>query len=55
MNIAEARKTKGMTQQELSEWLEIPHKTLENWEQGVRKCPVYVEKLIIEKILSKDK
>ena len=51
MKIADARKAKGMTQQDLSEWLEIPQKTLEKWEQGARKCPVYVEKLIIEKIV----
>ena len=28
-----------------------PLRTLENWENGQRKCPIYVEKLIVEKIL----
>ena len=53
MNIEVARKSKSMTRKELCEWLEIPPKTLEKWEQGARKCPVYVEKLIIDKILSR--
>lgn len=52
MTIEDARKSKGMTRKDLSEWLTIPYRTLENWENGVRQCPLYVEKLIIEKILS---
>lgn len=51
MTIGEARKQKGMNRKELSEWLEIPYRTLENWENGVRGCPAYLEKLIVEKIL----
>ena len=48
MTIEEARKQKRMNRKELSDWLEIPYRTLEN---GARSCPVYVEKLIVEKIL----
>ena len=51
MTIEEARKQKRMNRKELSDWLEIPYRTLENWENGARSCPVYVEKLIVEKIL----
>ena len=29
--IKEARISAGFTQQELSDWLEIPKRTLENW------------------------
>lgn len=51
MTIEEARKSKSMTRREVSDWLEIPYRTLENWEKGVRACPQYMEKLIVEKIL----
>lgn len=39
-----------MTRMQLSEWLEIPYRSLTNWENGERECPAYVEKLIVEKI-----
>lgn len=50
MNLKEARTCAGMTQAEMSERFEIPKRTIENWETGKRKCPVYVEKLIVEKL-----
>ena len=40
----------GLTQAEMSERFEIPKRTIENWETDKRKCPVYVEKLIVEKL-----
>lgn len=55
MNILEARTQKNLTRQQISDWLEIPYRTLQNWEIGSRICPAYVEKLIVEKILSTDK
>lgn len=51
MTIGEARKQQGMSRKELSDWLEIPYRTLTNWENGERGCPKYIEKLIVEKIL----
>jgi len=51
MTIVQARKEKGMSRRELSEWLEIPYRTLTNWENGVRPCPPYIEKLIVKEIL----
>lgn len=51
MKIEEARKQKNMSRKELSEWLEIPYRTLTNWENGERSCLDYIEKLIVEKIL----
>lgn len=54
MTIKEARKQVGMSRTEVAEWLEIPYRTLQNWEIEERKCPPYVEKLIVEKILSKE-
>lgn len=53
MTIKAARKQVGLSQQELSDWLEIPKRTIEDWESGKRIPPRYVEKLVIEKILSR--
>lgn len=50
MNLKEARMHAGLTQAEMSERFEIPKRTIENWETDKRKCPVYVEKLIVEKL-----
>lgn len=51
MTIEQARKQVNMSRKEVSEWLEIPYRTLTNWENGERPCPTYIEKLIVEKIL----
>ena len=50
MTIREARLAAGLTQRKMSELLEIPLRTIEQWEAGTRKPPIYVEKLIIEKL-----
>lgn len=52
MTIQEARAQVRMNRTQLSEWLEIPYRTLTNWENGARPCPAYIEKLIVEKILN---
>nr|DAZ20456.1 MAG TPA: antitoxin [Caudoviricetes sp.] len=51
MNIEKARTQMNMSRREVSQWLEIPYRTLENWEKGRRPCPTYIEKLVVEKIL----
>ncbi|RGY97372.1 helix-turn-helix transcriptional regulator [Clostridium sp. AM58-1XD] len=51
MTIKEARKLAGWTQQELSDKLGIPKRTIQNWEAGVNKTPEWAERLIVEKIL----
>ena len=51
MTIEDARKQMNMSRREVSEWLEIPYRTLSGWETGERACPAYIEKLIVEKIL----
>ena len=48
--IKETRTSLGLTQKQLAEMLGIPKRTIENWEGGQRKCPDYVERLIIEKL-----
>ena len=49
-----ARKRLGLTQQELSERLEIPKRTIEDWEGGRRNPPEWVKKLVLEKMESMD-
>lgn len=49
-NLKEARQAAGLSQAKMSKLFEIPKRTIESWESGERKPPVYVEKLIIEKL-----
>ena len=51
-NIRDLRKKAGLTQRELANWLEIPLRTLESWERGIRKCPEWANKLVQEKMLN---
>lgn len=37
----------GLTQHQLSDITGIPFRTIQNWEGGQRKCPEYVERLVI--------
>ena len=47
-----ARKRLGMTQRKLSEILDIPKRTIEEWEGGRRNPPDWAKKLILEKMES---
>jgi transcriptional regulator with XRE-family HTH domain len=40
----------GLTQKQLAELLGVPFRTIQNWEGGQRKCPDYVERLILDKL-----
>ena len=42
MTIYEMRKALGDTQSEFAERYDIPFRTIQNWESGVRKSPEYV-------------
>jgi len=48
--LKEARTKAGLTQQQMSDVFEIPRRTIQNWEEGKRTPPGYVEKLILEKL-----
>lgn len=48
--IKETRVEYNITQKEMSELLEIPLRTIENWESGKRKPSSWVEKLIINNL-----
>lgn len=51
MTIKEARHLSGLTQMAMSETLEIPLRTIEDWERNRRTPPSYVERLVVEKLL----
>lgn len=48
--LKELRKQNNITQEGLSKLLEVPKRTIENWEGGINKPPEYVQKLILEKL-----
>lgn len=50
MAIKELRAATGMTQKQFSEYLNIPHRTIQNWEGEQRQCPEYVVELIEYKL-----
>ena len=50
MTIKEARHMTGLSQIEMAKALEIPRRTIEDWEASRRKPPAYVEKLIIREL-----
>ena len=46
--IRHVRMKHDLTQQQLSQITGIPKRTIENWEGGQRKCPEYVEKMVLD-------
>lgn len=50
MNIRELRKQLGDTQSEFAERYNIPFRTVQNWENGVRKPPEYILELLGRRI-----
>lgn len=46
MTIAEIKTASGLTQRQLSDYLGIPLRTLEDWLSNRRSCPPYVLSLI---------
>lgn len=50
MTIKEARLKAELTQARMSELLDIPKRTIGDWETGTRKPPIYVEKLIVREL-----
>ena len=50
MTVKELREQSRMTQAEFSKYLNIPIRTIQEWEQGRRTPPVYVVELIKYKI-----
>lgn len=50
MKIKDYRQAVGLTQKQFSELFEIPLDVVKSWDSGRRSPPVWVEKLIIEKL-----
>ena len=50
MTIKELRKSTGLSQKGFAEYLNIPQRSIENWESGVREPPTYVLELIEYKL-----
>lgn len=46
MTIKELREMTGMTQTQFGQYLNIPMRSIQNWESGARKCPTYLIALI---------
>lgn len=47
-NVKEFRLAHKMTQKQFAEYFEIPLKTVQSWEQGARKPPEYLFKLMVK-------
>lgn len=50
----ELRRRSRMTQKEFAEYFKIPKRTIENWEAGVNKCPLYLLELMEYKLIRED-
>lgn len=48
--IKEIRQSTGLSQAKFCEALNIPKRTVQDWERGVRKCPGYVADLIAYRV-----
>lgn len=44
------RKLAELTQKEAAQVLDVPLKTLQAWEQGVRTPPAYLRKMILDQL-----
>lgn len=48
--IKEIRLSTGLSQAQFCEALNIPKRTVQDWEQGKRQCPEYVAELIAYRV-----
>lgn len=55
MTLKETIKSLVISQQKAADIVGMPLRTLESWLGGKRKPPEWVERLVIEKLLSSDK
>ena len=52
MDLKDIRRIKKLSRQDVSDILDIPKRTIEDWEAGKRKAPDYVINLISDKLLN---
>lgn len=50
--IKEIRLSTGLSQAKFCEVLNIPTRTVQDWEQGKRQCPEYVAELIAYRVVN---
>lgn len=55
MTFKELRQQTGMNLKQFSEYFDIPYRTIQNWEAGIRQCPEYLLKLMQYKLENEKK
>lgn len=55
MTFKEIRETSGMNKTEFGKYFNIPYRTIQNWELGLRECPEYLLDLIQYKLNNEQK
>lgn len=55
MTFKELRERSGMTRGQFAEYFEIPYRTVQNWELGLRECPDYLLQLMQYKLVNEGK
>lgn len=50
MNFKELRQATGMNIKQYSEYFNIPYRTVQNWDNEIRKCPDYLQELMEYKL-----
>lgn len=55
MEVREMRKMLGESQQKFGIRYNIPRRTIQQWEEGTRKCPTYVIELLERAVLEDSK
>ena len=45
-DVKSLRESYGLTRQQFCDAFEIPYRTLQSWELGLRACPVYVFRMM---------
>lgn len=55
MTFKELREGSGMARGQFAEYFDIPYRTVQNWELGLRECPEYLLKLMQYKLVNEGK
>ena len=50
MTFKELRELSGLNKTDFAAYFEIPYRTIQNWELGLRECPKYLLKLMEYKL-----
>ena len=48
--LKESRGAAGLTQQAMADRMEIPKRTIEDWERGIRTPPAYVQRFVLNEL-----